>query len=121
MVIFDLIEQEDTGGGNMERRLIDWERTTHLEVQEWYGLSLVPALYRHNELGPIDGPELTVIGLAAILTGREQDLIDGNAPFNRDFAYVMRQEPRVRERLVEYIAVMHLLTELANAEDGVCN
>jgi hypothetical protein len=116
-----LIEQEDAGGGNMERRLIDWERTTHIQIQDWYATSLVPQVYRMNELGPVDEPESTVIGLAAILSGREQDLLDQNAPFNRGFSAVLRAEPRVEEVLVEYIALMHLLTELANADDGICN
>jgi hypothetical protein len=76
-----LVAEVDVGGGVKEKRLVDWRNMRKLEVQDWYPTSRVAAVYEKLETGVIDRGDSTVMGVGAVLTGREQDVLDGNAPF----------------------------------------
>ena len=66
------------------------------------------------------------MGIAAILAARERDVLEKNSPWGPgltqrwSWASVMEEEPGVRDKVTKYFAAMHLVVELATAEDGVC-
>ena len=39
---------------------------------------------------------------------------------NRCFPRLVKREPRVQALAVEYFALMHFVTELANLKSGIC-
>jgi len=121
-----LVQETDSGDGLKERRLIDWRRTTALEVQDWYGTSLVSDVYERLEKSKPQHGDATVMGIGAVFAGREDDVIERRRPFSGgltgwSFSRLQSNDPDVTDKIVEYLAVMHVLTELArDEEDGIC-
>ena len=67
------------------------------------------------------------MALAAIIEGREDDVLKGFAPWGRgllpgqwSWDKVSAAYPGLDERVIEYFAVMHLFVEAANADGGIC-
>ena len=65
------------------------------------------------------------MGVGALLASREADAIGQRSPFQvglmvGGFDAVTRDTPRVRQVAIEYFALMHYLTEVANKEGGIC-
>ena len=71
-------------------------------------------------------PDATLMGVSAVLLGRERDVLEGNSPWSMSlfgawgFASLKQSQPSIERIATEYFALMHLLTELANAQDGIC-
>jgi hypothetical protein len=100
---------------------------TDLDVQEWAVLSPISDVYNQVELSDDREDDATLMALAAILESREEDVIKGFAPWGRgllpgqwSWEKVMGQYSGVDERVIEYLAVMHLFVEAANADGGIC-
>ncbi len=121
-----LVIQRDAGGGVIERRVIDIETTTQLQVEDWYVTSLVPDVYERLELSKPSHDDSTVMGLAAVLANVEDSVIERERPFGGgltgwSWSRVQSNNPEVTEKLIEYLAIMHVLTELArDPETGIC-
>jgi len=100
---------------------------TGLEVAEWALVAPIGDVYAEAELSDKRQEDATLMALAAILEGSEEDLLEGYKPWGRgilpgawSWDGVMKKHPGVDERVVEYIAVMHLFVEKANADGGIC-
>ena len=117
-----LIEVEKDG----TRRPINLQRASQLEWQDWSKGAPIGAVYAELELAEERKPDATLMGVAAILTARERDVLEKNSPWGPgltqrwSWAAVQEEEPGVRDKVVKYFAAMHLVVELATAEDGVC-
>ena len=67
------------------------------------------------------------MAIASILLNKESELLDHNAPWGRGITgqwswdKVKKENAGVEERVIEYLATMHLLIELAQAEGGLCD
>ena len=91
---------------------------TGLEVAEWALVAPIGDVYAEAELSDKRQEDATLMALAAILEGSEEDLLEGYKPWGRgilpgawSWDGVMKKHPGVDERVVEYIAVMHLFVE----------
>ena len=119
-----LLEQTNSGGGFVERDVVQYNRMMSLESQEWEGTSRVGEVYNAIELVENRKIDATVMGVAAVITGRETDLFAKNAPFGNfswSLSSLRRNHPDLDAKLVEYFALMHVLTELArDPENGIC-
>ncbi len=112
---------------NERRDVFDPARLITFEEQPWYGLAPVDAVY--NELERTDGrkADATLMGVSALLLGRESDALDGNAPWSTGlmgswgFKKLKRENPTIEVMVLEYFSLMHYLTELANTKDGICS
>jgi len=100
---------------------------TGLEVAEWSLVAPIGDVYAKAELSDKRQEDATLMALAAILEGREEDILEGYAPWGRgllpgawSWEDVVKKHPGVDERVVEYIAVMHLFVEKANVDGGIC-
>lgn len=108
------------------RRARPIRRVTSLDEQEWAKLSPIQAIYDHVELAEERQPDATLMGIAGILLGKEEDVLNNYAPWGRGLAgtwswkRVVKENPSVEERVVEYFALMHLVLELAQDEGGLC-
>ena len=87
----------------------------------------VGEVYRDAELLDDRQPDATVMAIASILLNKESELLDHNAPWGRGITgqwswdKVKKENAGVEERVIEYLATMHLLIELAQAEGGLCD
>jgi hypothetical protein len=112
------------------RRVMHADEITALTVQDWYLTSPVEDVYETVELNPDRKADATAMGVAAILLRQEDAVIEGTSPWGEgsylnawSMSSVMStyQNEKIRNKLIDYFALMHLLTELANNEKGVCN
>ncbi len=100
---------------------------TGLDVEEWAVLAPISDVYNQVELSDDREEDATLMALAAILESREEDILKGFAPWGRgllpgqwSWEKVLNEYSSVDERVIEYLAVMHLFVEAANADGGIC-
>ncbi len=110
------------------RYVVDPLTMKRFEGQPWFGASLVPALYDHFERTERRKAEATLMAVSAALLNREVDALDGTSPWSLGvlggwgFGRLVKQDPRVRTLAIEYFALMHFLTEIANTpQKGICS
>ena len=118
-----LVTQRDLGGGVLERKVIDWRRTTSIQVEDWAITSRIDEVYNAVELTERRHSDSTAMGIGAVLGVREDDLFEQHAPVGTirwSFRKLLDNDPSLRAKLVDYFALMHVLTELAQSEDGIC-
>ncbi|MBX2800594.1 MAG: hypothetical protein KTR31_23140 [Myxococcales bacterium] len=113
---------------NDQRRVLDADLLTRFERQLWYDdTGLVPALHDRFERTENRKGQATLMAVSAALLGREEDALTGRSPWSSSllgswgFARLIGQEPQVQRVTIEYFALMHWLTELANTRDGICS
>lgn len=101
--------------------------STGLEVQEWSQLAPIADVYGKAELSDDRQDDATLMALAAILEGKEREILESYAPWGRgllpgawSWSKVAETHPGVGERVVEYLALMHLFVEQATADGGIC-
>jgi len=101
--------------------------STGLELQDWSQLAAINDVYGVAELSDNRKEDATLMGLAAILLAKETELLEGYKPWGRgllpgawSWTAVVEQNPGIEERVVEYIALMHLFVEQATADGGIC-
>ncbi|HHO51121.1 MAG TPA: hypothetical protein ENK18_09695 [Deltaproteobacteria bacterium] len=118
-----LVEEE-----NGIRRVIDAGTLTRFERQPWYDLDgLTPRLYEHFELTESRKAEASLMAVSAVLLSREEDALSGRSPWSLGlvggwgFSRLSSKEPRIQVLAIEYFALMHFLTELANTQTGICS
>lgn len=109
------------------RYVLDPLTMKNFERQPWFDAALVPALYDHFERTEARKSEATVMAVGASLLNLEEDALDGRSPWSLGlvggwgFTRLVKKEPRVRTMAIEYFALMHFLTELANTQRGICS
>ncbi len=101
------------------REVASPDRLSELVVQPWALLVPVESIYRDMELEGARASDATALALAAVIGGRESELLDGRLG-NRGFSGVIADDPSVEARLVRYLGFMHLVVEVANEAAGVC-
>lgn len=108
------------------RRPINVDRASGFKRQKWTLASPIDEIYRVAELGEDKHEDATLMAVAAIVLGKEEDLLEGRKPFGRGLAAtwswndVKKQNPGIEDRLVEYFALMHLTWELMAGSGGLC-
>ena len=67
------------------------------------------------------------MAIAAIMTGKESDLLAGHNPWGSgllpgswSWEKVVELHPGIEERVIEYFALMHLFVEQATSDGGIC-
>ncbi len=112
---------------NERRDVVDPERLREFEEQPWFMTSQVPAIYTRFELTEGRYADATLLGVSALLVSKEDDALDGYAPFStgimgaRGWGHLKKEHPRVELTAIQYFSLMHYLTELANTRDGICS
>ncbi len=113
---------------NGRRDVYQPDRMTTFEPQEWFQLNrgLVQGVYNQVELTGRHA-DATLMGVSGLVLARERDVLDGNSPWSQSvfgtwgFSSLKKEQPSIEALAAEYFALMHLLTELANAQDGICS
>jgi len=101
--------------------------STGLEAQDWSQIAPITDVYGSAELSDNRQEDATSMALAAILSGKENELLEGYKPWGRgllpgawSWSKVVEQNPGIDERVIEYLALMHLFVEQATADGGIC-
>lgn len=111
---------------NNKRMVIDPKIDTDLSEQTWTKSISFLDLYENIEKTKDRPPYSTVMFIAALLTKNEELLSRREEPWGRtlnnswNWNAVQEQYPDVGAELINYFALMHLFTEIANDEKGVC-
>lgn len=112
---------------NGKRRTIEIDKLLRFERQAWFGKAPVLTVYDTLERAENRPADATLMGVSAILTSREADLIDGRAPFARSFlgswgfSRLESENRSIRATASWYFSLMHYITELANGDNGICS
>ena len=115
----------DEEGG--KRTVIDLRQTTSLDRQEWAIDGPIAGVYRSVELAEDYKSDATAMGVAALLLSQEQLVFDRLSPWGRgllaewSWEEVIERYPEVQSQVVDYFAVMHLATEKAQEDGGICD
>jgi hypothetical protein len=117
-----LVEQQGA-----ERGPIDFKRANSLEQGEWAVLSGIDEVYETLEFADDRKDDATLMGVAAIMAGQEEKVAKAQAPWGRggirrswDWDRVVSDHPGLDVRVVEYFAMMHVVTEFAHGPTGIC-
>lgn len=110
-----------------ERLPIDLKRVSSLELQEWGVLAPIDTVYETVEFADDRHEDATLMGIAAILTAQEDKVTKSQAPWGSgglgrswDWERVVKEHPGIDTKVVEYVALMHVATEMAQSADGLC-
>lgn len=97
-----------------------------LVEQEWSMTLPLLDIYESIEKTKEDLSNSTAMVVAAFLTKNEEALIRRIEPWGRaldgswDWEAVREKYPKIEGQMVDYISLMHFMTEIANDEDGIC-
>lgn len=96
--------------------------------QPWFATSgSVRPVYDALETRKDRRRDATLMGIAAILTRREQEAINLEGPWSNSaflggsFDTVVDSNRSVEQKAKEYLAIAHILSEIANRPDGICD
>lgn len=96
-----------------------------LKPQNWVDALALNDIYADNELVKDAQPDATVMVIASILSNSEDLLIDRQEPFGRGYKWSWKKAkiefPEVQEAVIEYLANMHVMVEVAQGPDGICD
>ena len=110
------------------RDVIDGTNALFLfEEQSWFETAGT-ALPVYNRLERRRGRrnDATLMGVSALLLGREGEAVNERGPWSTgflgggSFATIESENPAIRQTTAEYLALVHVLTEIANEPDGLC-
>jgi len=111
-----------------ERVPVDLKRTSELALQEWGVLAPIDTVYETLEFADDRHPDATLMGIAAVLVGAEEKVTKAQAPWGSgglgrswDWEQVVKEYPGIEAKVVEYVAMMHVATEMAQSSEGLCN
>lgn len=106
----------------------DLDEISSLELQPWAKAARIEAVYEMAEVQTDRKDDATRMGLAAIIAGADATdlLLNKKSPFGRgvfagwDWASVQKKYPGTRDTLIDYVALLHLVGEVANSDKGMC-
>lgn len=117
-----LVEERD---GRL--KAVEVDEKSAFQFEEWARAARIQAAYEEGELTKDRKEDATRMVLAAILARDEGTLLERKSPWGGGFlsgwswSDVKKKHPGIDKRLQDYVAVLHLALETANAEGGLCS
>jgi hypothetical protein len=102
------------------------EKSAFERDRKWSAGVRFEAAYRAGDRTEDRKPDAAKMTLAALLTRQEGTLIDRKSPWGGSllagwsWESVKKQHRGIEERVVNYVALLHLVMETATAEDSLC-
>lgn len=112
--------------GEGKREVMAYDSVTYFETQEWFDAGLVQDIFNEVELSEEPREAATAMGVAAILQSQEDSVIEGKSPWGKGLGQrwslerVFANHGEAKRKLTAYFAFMHVLTEWANQDGGIC-
>ncbi len=110
---------------NGERIIWDPKANYTFNSQAWAAVISFETIYEDIERGRTELPSSTIMVATAFVSGSEDLLISRQEPFGRsgrswDWAEVQKQFGSSLKRSIEYLSLLHYVTEVANGDEGIC-
>lgn len=110
---------------NGERIIWDPKEHNEFAFQAWASPYSFEGIYEDIEKGRSELPASTAMVVAAFVSGAEEGLISRQEPWGRSgrswsWETVQKQYEKHMDKVVEYLSLVHYVTELANADEGIC-
>ncbi|MEL6343185.1 MAG: hypothetical protein AAFV53_08610 [Myxococcota bacterium] len=108
------------------RRPIRMRSVSMLEKGEWAAASPIGEIYRTAEIRDEPQQDTTLMAVAAVMTRNEQALLQNERPWRVgsmsgwSWDDVKEKYSYIDEFVVDYFALMHLVVEIAQSEEGIC-
>ncbi|MED5371648.1 MAG: hypothetical protein VX899_11575 [Myxococcota bacterium] len=116
-----------TDSSGERRRVLDPGRTSELEEQEWSVRAPIDRVYSQVELDLERKDDATRMGVAAIMGGHENLVLERTKPFGSglvggwSWSGAMALSAGLEDRVLTYFALLHLVLEEAWSEGGFCH
>ncbi len=117
-----LVEERD---GKL--KAVDIEEISSFKYGDWAVSARIQVAYEEGDRTKERKEDATRMVLAAILARDEDTLLEHRSPWGGGFLSgwswqdVQKKHPGIKKRLVDYVALLHLVLETANAEGGLCS
>jgi hypothetical protein len=117
-----LVEERD---GKL--KAVDVEEISSFAYADWAKSSRIQVAYEEGDRTKDRKEDATRMVLAALLARDEGTLLEQKAPWGGGFlsgwswADVQKKHPGIKQRLVDYVALLHLVLESAFVEGGLCS
>ena len=110
---------------NGERVVWDPKSNNEFNAQSWAAVVSFETIYEDIEKGRTELPSSTVMVATAFVSGNEEMLIARQEPWGRsgrswDWSEVQKQFSASLRRSIQYLSILHYVTEVANGDDGIC-
>ncbi len=110
---------------NGERIVWNPKQQKEFELQAWASPYSLETIYEDIEKARDELPSSTAMVVTAFMSSSENDLIDRQEPWGRSgrswsWATVQKRFDKYVDGTVQYLSLMHYITELANTEEGIC-
>jgi hypothetical protein len=104
------------------RRVHPAEELSAFVEEDWFKAGQTKDVYQSFVLIKDAREDATVLVVMAVLTGQEDAAIEKTYPWDSSVATIMDQfaDTKIRAKLIDYFATMHVLAEIAQGENGVC-
>lgn len=106
---------------------INYGEVDRLEPQDWYDDSKIISVHEMADLSTDVKSDATKMAFAAILTEKTDLIIKQQAPYGNallgvgwDWDEVKKLSPGIAERVMTWMAILHLTEEVAFKPDGLC-
>lgn len=110
------------------RQAVNLRMTSGFEEQEWALAAPIAGVFTETELVDARQPDASLMAIAGILLAKEKEIIEHNKPWGGglvpgawSWELVKKENPGIDELAIDYFATQHLVTELAQAEGGICD
>lgn len=118
-----LLEEKDK-----KLQAVDLESISSFQHNEWAKSARIQTAYQEGDLAKDRKDDAVRMVMAAVLARDEATLIEHAAPWGGGFigggwawSGVQKKHPGVKTRLVDYVALLHLVLETARVEGGLCS
>lgn len=108
-------------------RAVDLEEVSSFSYQQWAREARIPAVYAEADLTKDRKDDSVKMAMAALLARDEATLLEHKSPWGRgvivggwSWDAVQKKHPGIKERVLDYIAVLHVVLEVARREGGLC-
>lgn len=110
-----------------QRQPIRFGKISGLEVQDWTRSAPIAEVFSHIELVENPKPDATLMAIAAIMEKQEEHVFQDHPPWGSglfpgswSWSRVLDERPGVANRVIGYLALMHLALERAHQDEGIC-
>ncbi|MES2641884.1 MAG: hypothetical protein V4850_20510 [Myxococcota bacterium] len=118
-----LLEEKDN-----KLQAVDLENISSFQHNEWAKAARIQTAYQEGDLAKDRKDDAVRMVMAAIIARDEGTLIDHASPWGGGFigggwawSGVQKKHPGVKTRLIDYVALLHLVLETAKVEGGLCS
>lgn len=107
-----------------ELMVVRADKLDNLKEQDWARASTVHSIYDRRERSKSRQENAPIMIVAAVLAGQEEKAREGWPPWGAgdrwSWEQVQKDHPGIRQKIIDYYALFHVIKEIAEEEGGLC-